>query len=281
MTKFDVKDSRLNVIQKGCLSMVVEFSSLPILPVVAEPADEARNLFLVGSYGPTVAEPAQEFERVETETTRQSERPRPLAPKFCPQGLGRVLDDYEVVYIGDIDDPIHLADSAVQGNGNDGFCARCDDRLDRIRVHIIIVANFHQDRLCTNIDDGRYGSNKGVRHCDYFIARSNAGSLQGKLKRMIAAVQPHCVLDANERSEVSLEIPQLLPENQISLREAVANRTVDFRLKLLILSFRIYERHFKGHWTLLPIPASAAGVPARRAKAIGMLLPIRSSRQVS
>src|ERR1700676_1250613 len=102
---------------------------------------------------------------------------------------------------------IHLADATVERNRDDSLCVRCYGCLQGVRIHVVIVSDFYQNRLCTHVHNSGDRSYKGVCDGNYLVARSNASGLERELKGVITAVESHGVFDTDKRSEVSLKIP--------------------------------------------------------------------------
>src|ERR1700728_451095 len=64
---------------------------------------------------------------------------------------------------------------------------------------------------------------------------------------MVATVHSDRIFHAYKGSEMSFEVAELLPVNEISLAEAAADGLVDLGFQVLVVSSRIDERHFVGH----------------------------------
>jgi hypothetical protein len=62
------------------------------------------------------------------------------------------------------------------------------------------------------------------------------------VQRVITAIDPYCIPNAHEISQVLLEITQLLAQNQIALGKRVGNREIDFALQPAVVLTGIYER---------------------------------------
>ena len=91
--------------------------------------------------------------------------------------------------------------------------------------------------------DGGHRRYESVGHSYHFVAGTDACGQQGKVQRVVAAINSYCVLGTDELGQTMFKITQLLTENQIALTEAISDRVIDLRLKPLIVLAWIYKRN--------------------------------------
>ena len=86
--------------------------------MVAQFADDPVNFVIVGDNGPAVAEGAQVFLRDEAGAYGIAELADLKTVAAGPDCLGVVLDDHQLVLVGDLADGFHVSTLAVQMNGD-------------------------------------------------------------------------------------------------------------------------------------------------------------------
>ena len=69
--------------------------------------------------------------------------------------LRSVFNDHDLPTVRNRIDLIHGGGPTRQMNHNDGPCVLADARLNRLRIHIEIVAYVGKARRCASQDDGR------------------------------------------------------------------------------------------------------------------------------
>src|SRR5258708_36312216 len=169
------------------------------------------------------------------------------------EGLASVLDDCQSVVVSHRDDAIHFTHSTVQMYRYDGLGEWCDRGRKSIRVHVEIAPDFHENWFRPTVDDCRDRGHKGVRHCDHFIAGSDSSCSQGEFQGVVTAIDPYCILHTHERGQVFLEIAELRPANQVSLRETGVNCSVNLRLQVLIMRPWIDKGYSNIHFHYPPV----------------------------
>ncbi len=132
-------------------------------------------------------------------------------------------------------------------NRDDGLRPRRHDPFQRLRLHIVVCADVDQYRPRSAMNNGRYRRHEGMRHGDDVISRSDSGSEQRKMQRMIAAVHADGVLDADERRQMRLKVVQVAAAHEIALRKTVGNGGINLRLELGVMGARIDEGNCVGH----------------------------------
>src|SRR5271167_403440 len=93
ITQFHIQNSSLNIVQKSCVTVVMELTGLPVLTIEPNQGRESGNFGIVRCDCPTIAQAPQGLERVKAKTARQTKRARPLPLEGSSQSLCRVLDD--------------------------------------------------------------------------------------------------------------------------------------------------------------------------------------------
>src|SRR5208282_1104007 len=247
MAQLHAQDRGLHVVEQCSLPVIVVLPGLAILAVVPQPGRHPRDVQIVGRQGAAVAEPAQHLERIEAEASGYPETARRFPVEGREQRLSGVLDNSELVLCGYRHDPVHRADSAVQMYWQERFGPGCNRPLDQVRIHVVVRADIDEYGNRAAMDDRRDAGDESVSDADYLIARSHPRAHQSEQQRVISAIETDRVLDPDESGEAFLEVPELLPANQVALRQAVDDRAVDLRFQVPIVSAWIYERYLVRH----------------------------------
>jgi hypothetical protein len=108
------------------------------LAVLAEHPDGAGNRSVVRDDGAGVSHRAQVLRRVEAERRAYRAQARCVAGTHGAVCLARVLDEAEVVSLGDLAEARHVGKLPVQVNWEKPLDARADRGLHRGRVHGVV-----------------------------------------------------------------------------------------------------------------------------------------------
>ena len=133
--QLDVEDGRLQGVQ-------AEVAADELVEVGRSRAVDAQELQpvveggVVGQDHAGVAEGAQVLGGEEGEAAHVADRAAAAALVLGADGLGAILDDRDMAAPGDLHDGIHVGHLAEEVNGQDGLGARCDGRLDFMRVDV-------------------------------------------------------------------------------------------------------------------------------------------------
>ena len=128
--------------------------------------------------------------RLEAERHQVTQGTDLLAVPFRTQGLGRVFDDAQVVFLGDGVQAVHVHRQAGQVNRDDRLGARGDGRLDLVQVDIAghrVDIGEHRGRA--DFDDHVGGGDPGDWRGDHFVARADTGDAQGDFHGAGAGVE--------------------------------------------------------------------------------------------
>jgi hypothetical protein len=132
--------------------------------------------------------------------------------------------------------------------GKQGFGLRRDGALDQVDIHVVSPRpHVDQHRVRAAMNDGGHRRDERMGHGDDLVARPDAGAEQGEQQRMVAAVDADGIFHADEFGQVLLEILELVPIDQIAVRQAPRDRAVNLRLKFRVVTARIDERNLIRH----------------------------------
>src|SRR5262245_48316110 len=242
-----VEHSRLDVVQQRRGSVVVILPSLSIFAVVPEQAGHAGHIGLVGRDGSAIPKTAENFEWIEAETACDSEASGSPGTKARAKRLGGVLDDQQAMPVGDGLYPGHVAHAAIQMDRQQHPRAARNRALDRLRIDEIVVADFDEHRRGPCVDDGRYRCHERMADRNYLVWRTDAGSQQRKVQRVVSAVDPDGVFHADERGEMLFEVAQLFAVYEVAVRQDRENRVVLLDFEAAVMITGIDEGHAVGH----------------------------------
>ena len=113
---------------------VLRTHNAEVLPLVQK-LIEARILEADGA----ALNGVEHFGCVETEHGGVAERGNGRPCAFNAEGVGRVIDDFEAVPVGDLLNRVHVTEVSVHVHGYDGAGARGNEILDRRGVEGVIV----------------------------------------------------------------------------------------------------------------------------------------------
>ena len=108
-----VQNGRLQVVQPRVQPPQHHVADF-LLPMVAQQQQFLVDGVVVGHGAAAVAQAAEGLGRIETDGPRHAERPGRTALEFRSQRLGGVLDDQQVVPVGDRLQGVHVGGAAVE-----------------------------------------------------------------------------------------------------------------------------------------------------------------------
>jgi hypothetical protein len=118
--------------------------------------------------------------------------------------LARVLDDQQVVLLGESLEGGHVGQLAVEVDGQQKPCPRGNRIRGRLRIEVVVVlADVDQHRLPAGLNDGFERGREGERRDDHLVSGLDSGGEQGKPQ----SVQPAGHSDALSGAAVLGECP--------------------------------------------------------------------------
>ena len=151
------------------------------LAVVAEHLDLFRQLLVVGHDGPGLAEGAQIFPRIEAEAAGNAHGAGLFTLVEGPVGLAGVLEDGDIVLLGDCQDRVHVGGLTEEMHGDDGPGARRDGALELCGVHVAGVGvDVDKDGVGPCKGDGLGRGDEGRGHRDHLVGLANAQGQQSQ-----------------------------------------------------------------------------------------------------
>src|SRR5207245_7295 len=121
----------------------------------------------------------------------------------------------------------HVAHTPVEVDGNDRPRPGGDSGLQLRHVHVVVVTYLHEHRPRADVHDRRDGSEERMAGRDDLVTGPDARGQKGEVERVVSAVDTDGVLDADERGQVRLEVPELLAVDQVPLAEALRDGGID------------------------------------------------------
>src|ERR1700687_293633 len=246
--------------------MVVKLAGLAIFAVVPHQGNRPSNLRIVGRHRPAIAEATEELEGVEAEASGDPERPRHLVSISRTQRLRCVFDDVQIMLLGDLNHPVHVAHAAVEMNRNDRSRSPGNRTLERVHVHIVIAAHLHQARRGARVNDRRNGCRESMSDGDHLVARADPRGEQGEGQGVVATAYAHRMANPHESSQVRFKIAQLATHDQIALGETFMNGAVNSHAIATVVLSWIDERNSIAQFS--PRVRSCRKYSSTRARAI-------------
>ncbi len=103
-----------------------------------------------------------------------ADRAGAAAFEFGADRLGGVLDNHELMLLGDLHQGVHVGHLAVEVHGHDGARAGGDFCLDLRHVQVVGGGiNIHEDGRGADARDGAGGGEEGVGRGDDLVARAD------------------------------------------------------------------------------------------------------------
>ncbi len=157
----------------------VKAVDLPRPAVVVEGVDFFGQVAVVGQHGAAFAG-AEVLRHLEAEAAGRAPGADAAAAPLGQVGLAGVLDHRQIVFLGHLQDGVHVRYAAADVYGHDGRRAVGDGRLDLLGID--------QERFRVDVDEDRQGEvrhdrghagDEGVGRDDDLVARSDAQGPQG------------------------------------------------------------------------------------------------------
>src|SRR4051812_1274743 len=148
-----------------------------------------------------------------------------LAAVACAPSLGAVLDEDQLVLVGNNFELLHAARITGKVDGDDGFGARRDLAFDVARIEVVgIATEISEDRHSLLVEDADDRADVGDAGRDHFIAGADPGSRDGDVQRGRARGARHDVLHWADIAEALGELGGLraLPvEHRVLLERGI------------------------------------------------------------
>ena len=109
----------------------------------------------------------------------------------------------------DVQDRVHVGDTAAPVHRHDRFCARRDLLLDFGRVDVLVLAHVGIDRRRADMGDRARRRDKGNRRGDDFIAFADAQRPKPEHQSIGSVRAAHAMFCAGEFRDAALEIEHL------------------------------------------------------------------------
>jgi hypothetical protein len=127
---------------------------------------------------------------LEAERDEVAEGTDALAIPGGAEGLGRIFDHAQLVFVGDGVQAVHVDRQAGQVDRDDGAGARGDRRFQFVQVDVAgDRVDVGEHRGGADFDDDVGGGRPGNRGGDHFVARPDAGDAQGDLHGAGAGIE--------------------------------------------------------------------------------------------
>ena len=201
--------------------------------VIAQLAHFGVDVGVVRDQGAAVAEGAEVLLDDEAGGGGVAQVPDLELRSVRADGLGVVLDNLEVMLVGNLLDGGHVGALAVKVDGNDGLRLRRDGGLDLLRADALGVgAAIHENRGGACDPDGLGGGKEGVRVGDDLIARADAKGHEGEPDGVGAVADADGVFGAVISCQLSFE---LLEHGAHDVLAALQHRWMFLSICLFIL----------------------------------------------
>ena len=148
---------------------------LHVVAVVAEAARQPGQVLVVGGDHAAFAAGGEGLVLAEAAAGDVAQRAGLLALVDAAEGLGVVLDDEQLVLLGEGVDRVHVAHVAVEVHRHDGLGALVDQLLGRLDAEAVVVeVHVGEARDGAGLHDGEAGGDEGVAGHDHLVARPDA-----------------------------------------------------------------------------------------------------------
>src|SRR5579872_2828789 len=235
--------------------------------VVAQLANGAIDLGIVGDDCAAVAERAEIFLDDETDSRGVAEFSDAEPIAAGTDGLGIVLNDLEVVLVGNLADRFHVGALTIKMNWNEQLRARCNRCFNFARINAIgawIGIDEYGGRAGN--PDRFGGGEESVGRGDALVSRADAERLEGEPQGVGSVANPNRVSGPMKGGEFLLEAFQHRAHDVLAALQHFVDIGIDFRLDVVILAYVPVEGDVElglKHFDLL------AWMPGRRASRVG------------
>jgi len=126
---------------------------------------------------------------VEAKDANVAHRPGGLPPIGHADCLAGILNDEQIVLIGDCDDCVHVSNQVQHVDRNNGLCCTGHSGLDVDRVDGQALVDIDKNWNRTNRDHGSGRRDPGVCGYEHLVARTNLCANEGTNQRRRPAVE--------------------------------------------------------------------------------------------
>ena len=175
--EFRAEDARMQIVEPAVVTDAV--AGAFVRAVVAEFARDAVDLRIVGNNSATVAERSQVLLNDEAYGGGVAEFSDLEAIAASADGLRVILDDLEIVLVGDLANGLHVGALAIEVDWHQQFGAGRDRGLDLARIDTVragIGIDKHDGR--SGEPDGFRGREEGVGGGDALVAGTDSERLE-------------------------------------------------------------------------------------------------------
>ena len=135
-------------------------------------------LEIVGDDGSAFAG-GNEFARLKTERAQIAHGAGAFALPHAAVGVGAILDDFEIVLLGDAEDLVHIGEAHAEMDGQNGFGFGGDGLLDELGVHAVgIGIDVDEHRNGIEQQNRADGSLPGIGGSEDFVTGLNADGFE-------------------------------------------------------------------------------------------------------
>ena len=203
---------------------------------------------VIGQHCAAVAISAKVFAGVEAETRRVSQAAGPFSLIAGAMGLGRVLDNLELIPGGQGIDRVHVRRLPVKMNRHDRLRARGNRPFDEARVDIIGVRRrFHRHRGGAVVGNGEPRGDVGIGRHNHLIPLADTVSAQNEGKSIKTIAHPYAVVCPAVGGEFLFKGSDLGPQDIPAAQQHPAVGGVQFLPQFLIGAAEIKKGDVTGH----------------------------------
>ena len=247
--EFGAQDHRLHFVEAG---VEAELRVVVLLPtaVVAQHTQVLGHLRILGGHQPAVAVAAEVLAGEEAEGAGIAHAAGLLAADVGAEGLGTVLDDFEIMLVGNRLDGRHIRRLAEQVYRDDrlGLCGH--GRLDLVRVDIEgLGIDIDEHRRGADVEDRLGGGDEGERGGDDLVAFADASGDQCQVQGVGAGGAADSMGTAQVGSGFFLEGTHVGAEDELGRFQCLQQALVDFIFNRVILTLEV------DHWDHCVIPS--------------------------
>ncbi len=159
--------------------------------------------------------------------------------------LARVLDDKQVVSLGELANRVHVDHLAVQVNRYDRLGGGSERLRERVQVHEACRRVHVYEHWARPAHHNRFRrGGKRVRGRDDLVARPDPVSAQREVQGVGAGGHADRVSHSDELGELALEGLDLFAEREAAPIEDALERLAEGGVQRLVQSTKVYERYF-------------------------------------
>src|SRR5690625_1965925 len=210
--------------------------------MVCQQEDGIGQSITAGGNQPAVAAGAKILAGKKAESAGQAHAAGLSTVNGGAETLGAVLDQNQVMIVGNALQGVHVGRLAKQVNRQNGARAFGDRCPNPVGVDIE-AACIHIDkhRRGAHIGDGLGGGNKGKRRGNDLIARADAGSAQGQMQRIGSRRTAYGVAYAQPFGQLLFKRADVGPQNEPCSAHDGAYRITTRRLQTLVTGAQLHH----------------------------------------